>query len=80
MKTIDVTGGGPTLPEVLTLAGDEDLILRTTDGRTFVLSEIDELDREVALIRKNEALMQLLAERSQETTKFSLREVREALK
>jgi len=80
MKTIDVTGSGPTLPELLTLAGNEDLILRTGDGRTFVLSEIADRDGEVASIRKNEALMKLLAERSQETATFSLREVREALK
>lgn len=80
MKTIDLAAGAPPLPEILKLAGQEDLVLRTADGRSFVLSEIDDLDEEVALVRKNAALMQLLEERSREKTTFSLNEVRERLK
>jgi hypothetical protein len=79
MKAIDLATAAPTLAEVLDLAGQENLILRTPEGREFVLAEIDDFAVEVALVRQNDALMQLLAERAREPGKYTLSEVRERL-
>ncbi len=79
MKTIDLSRSSPTLTEVLQLAGEENVVLRTAEGREYVLAEIDDFADEIASVVQNEALMKLLTERSKETTTFTLREVREQL-
>ncbi|MBI3821570.1 MAG: hypothetical protein HY289_02710 [Planctomycetes bacterium] len=79
MTKIDLTKRSPTLPQVLQLAGEEDLILETLEGRQFVVAEIDDFADEVAAVVKNKALMQLLAERSKETKRVSLAEARARL-
>ena len=65
--------------EVLDLASEDNVILRTPEGRQYVLAEIDDFAEEVAKVVQNVPLMQLLQERSQETEHFSLSQVREQL-
>ena len=79
MKTIDLSASNPTLSEVLDLAGSDNIVLRTTDGREFVLAEVDDFDQEVALVRKNSELMEFLAQRSKEGKRYSLDEVKARL-
>jgi hypothetical protein len=76
MRAIDLSAVAPTLAEVLQLAGEDNVILRTPDGRRFVLAEIDDFADEVAKVRENKSLMQLLGERSGETATCTLKEVR----
>ena len=40
MKTIELAGAAYDLPELLRLAGEGNLILRTEDGKEFVLAEL----------------------------------------
>jgi hypothetical protein len=79
MKAIDVSPGAPTLIEVLDLAGEDNVILRTLEGRQFLLAAIDDFADEVAKVVQNESLMQLLAERSRDTTRIPLSQMREEL-
>jgi hypothetical protein len=79
MRPIDVSTTSPTLREVLELASEENVILRTPEGRQYVLAEIDDFAEEVAKVRSNKALMHLLDARSKETTGFTLSQVREQL-
>lgn len=79
MKSIDLSASSPTLADLLHLAGEENVILRTADGREFVLAEIDDFEAEVAATRQNEELMQLLVERGKEKGTYSLQEVKERL-
>src|SRR5207248_8314268 len=79
MKTIEVSPSAPTLVEVLDLAGEDNVILRTPEGRQFLLAEIDDFADEVAKVVQNESLMQLLAERSSDTSRVPLSQVREEL-
>jgi hypothetical protein len=79
MKAIDLSRASPSLTDVLKLAGEENVLLRTAEGREFVLAEIDDFADEVARVRGNEALTQLLRERSQDRTTFTLSEARERL-
>jgi len=79
MKAIDLSTTSPTLTEVLGLASEDNVILRTPEGRQYLLAEIDDFAEEVAKVGQNEALMQLLGKRSQETTQLTLSQVREQL-
>lgn len=79
MTRIDLTKISPTLPQVLQLASEEEVILETLEGRRFVLAEIDDFATEVAAVVKNKALMRLLAERSKEKKRVSLGEARTRL-
>jgi hypothetical protein len=79
MSTVDLATELPSLEEILELAGEENIILRTPEGREFVLAEVDDFDKEVKLVREHPDLMEFLDQRSQETKTFTLRQVREGL-
>jgi hypothetical protein len=79
MKTIDLKAVLPPLPDVLRMAEEETLILRTPEGREFVLAKIDDFGRELELVRQNDDLMRLLGARSEEKGKYTLDQVRELL-
>ena len=79
MKTIDLSTTNPTLAEVLEVAGADNVVLRLPDGREFVIAEVDDFAQEVALVRQNQELLRFLADRSKETTKYSLDEVKARL-
>ena len=79
MTKIDLTKSSPTLPQVLQLAGEDDVILETLEGRRFVLAELTDFAEETAAVVKNKALMKLFAERSKEMTSIPLSEARARL-
>jgi hypothetical protein len=80
MKTIELLSeAAPSLKELLELAGQENLLLKTPDGREFILSEVDDLSQEIEQIRNNPELMKFLAQRSQEKERFSLEQVKQKL-
>jgi len=79
LKIVELTTIAPALAELLDLAGEETLILKTSEGREFVLAEVDDFDTEITLVRQNEELMALLAERSSEKKTYTLQQVREQL-
>lgn len=80
MRTVDVMSEtSPGLHELLELADEEALLLKTPDGREFILSEVDDLSQEIEQIRNNPELLAFLAERSQEKETFSLEDVKRKL-
>jgi hypothetical protein len=80
MKAIDVSRASPTLREVLELAAEDNVLLRTSEGRQYVLAEIDDFAEEVARVRNNASIMQLLDTRSKEPAHLTLSQVREKLR
>jgi len=79
VKTVTVPGQAKTINALLKRARRGGLILRSPDGREFVLAEIDDFDREIELTRKNKRLMKLLDERGKQTKTLGLREVKAQL-
>jgi hypothetical protein len=79
MKTVTVSSRARTLNALLSQALDENLILKTEDGREFLLAEIDSFDREIELTRQNKDLMRLLDQRGREKATVSLQEARARL-
>jgi len=78
MRRVDVTSTS-TLAELLDLAGEENVILKTPEGREFILAEVDDFAAEVESVRQNRELMELLEERSREEKTYSLSEVEKKL-
>jgi hypothetical protein len=76
MKTITVPPHARALNALLEQASGQNLVLRTRDGREFVLAEIDDFDREIELTRQNKQLMRLLDSRGRERATISLAEAR----
>jgi hypothetical protein len=79
VKTIHLSEIVPTLMEILAQADEATIILKTPEGREFVLAAVDNFAQEVALVGQNEELMQFLAQRSKETKRYTLSQVREQL-
>lgn len=79
MKTINLSEIVPTLMEILSQADEDTIILKTPEGREFVLAAVDNFAQEVALVGQNEELMQFLAQRSKEKKRYTLSQVREQL-
>lgn len=80
MKTVDLASTPSSLAEVLELAWEEAVLLKTPGGREFILAEVDDFEAEVEQVRQQPELLELLAQRSREKKTYSLAEVREKLK
>ena len=79
MRKVDLSTGGPPLQELLELAKVENLILSTSEGREFLLAEVDNFEPEIELVRQNQELIAFLDLRSRETQTYTLEQVRERL-
>ena len=79
MKTITVSRRSRSVRALLKRARRGNVILRSPEGKEFILAEIADFDREIELTRKNRALMSLLDARARQTRTVSLEEARVAL-
>lgn len=79
MKTITLSKKSYTLEDALTLASQDNVVLETPDGRVFILAEVDDFAKEVTLVRQNDELMALLAERSKKTERLPQSQVKALL-
>lgn len=78
MKTVDLTTSS-NLKDLLDLARKEAVLLKTPEGREFILAEVDDLEDEVASVRQNRELLEFLDQRSREKGALSLDQVRRQL-
>jgi hypothetical protein len=79
MKTIEVPAGAAEVNNLLDQAGREDIVVRTADGREFMVMAIDEFDFEVARTRRNKKLMALLDARAKTAERIPFDEVKRQL-
>jgi hypothetical protein len=79
MKTVNISTRSKVLSALIKRAGRENLILRTPDGREFILAELDDFNREVELTRQNKELMKELDRRASQAGIYSLEEVKSEL-
>ena len=81
MKTVNLATTPSNLEDLLDLAGKEAVLLRTAEGREFILTEVDDdFDKEIESVRQNRELLEFLDHRSGEKETLSLKQVRERLK
>lgn len=79
MKTIKVPKRAKGVNTLLEQAQRENLIVRSHDGREFILAEINDFDREIELARRNKKLMTLLEARGKQSKTISLEEAKAQL-
>jgi hypothetical protein len=79
MKVIELAETQPTLDEIMGLAKHELVVLRKPDGSVFALSQVDDLDVEVELLKHNPEFMAYLKQLSQEEATISIEDLRKEL-
>lgn len=79
MKVIDCSVIDLSLSELLKLALEDTLLLKSPDGPEFVVVQVDDFEEEVKSLGQSERFMKFLEERSQEKTRYSLGEVKQRL-
>lgn len=79
MKVIELDQTRPTLDEVMGLAKEQLVVLRQPDGSVFALSQVDDFDVEVELLKNNPEFMTFLKQMSQEPGSISLKDLRREL-
>lgn len=75
MRTIDLADERMDIEAIIAIASDEPVILLTPDGREFFVSEADDFEKEVDILRASEAFQRFLDQRSQSKQRISLEEV-----
>ena len=78
MKTVTLAATS-NLADLLDLATEETVLLKTPEGREFILAEVDDFDAEIESVRQNRELLELLEERSKDSKSYSLAEARRRL-
>jgi predicted O-methyltransferase YrrM len=79
MKTIKVSSRARSINELLKKARRENVILRSPEGKEFLLAEIDDFNREIELSRRNKALMKYLDARARQSKTVSMEEAKTLL-
>ena len=79
MKTIELAAETPSLPELIELADGENIIIKTAQGKQFVLAELDDFELEVEQLKNSKDFMAFLDQRSKERGRTSIEELRREL-
>lgn len=75
MKTINLEKEKLDLKEVIKLAQKESILLLTSDGKEFFISEADDFEKEVEMLRGSHAFQRFLDDRSMCKPRISLEEI-----
>jgi hypothetical protein len=75
MKTVNLEKEKLNLEEVINLARKEPVLVLTSDGKEFFISEADNFEREVETLRGSQAFQRFLDERSACTKRIPLEEI-----
>ena len=76
MKTVNLEMDKFNLEEVINMARKEPILILTSDGKEFFISEADDFEKEVETLRKSQAFQRFLDERSACTRRISLEEIK----
>jgi hypothetical protein len=79
MKVVELGNKPRTLDEVMGLAEEELVVLRRPDGSVFALSQVDDFDVDVQLLKNNPDFMAFLTQLSQQKASLSLEDLRKEL-
>ena len=72
MKTIDISTKNSSIKELLNMAKEESIVVKTEDGDSFVISSTDEFNSEVELLRINHKFISMLDSFKRENEAFPI--------
>ena len=75
MKTVNLEEEKLDLTTAIDLARGEPLLLVTSEGEEFLLTEADDFEKEAEALRNSAAFQRFLEERSRSPRRFSLEEI-----
>ncbi|HHT9129064.1 MAG TPA: hypothetical protein ACFYEE_09955 [Candidatus Wujingus californicus] len=75
MKTINLKKENLDLKEVINMARKEPVLLLTPDGKEFFISEADDFEKEVEMLRGSQAFQKFLDERSMRKHRIPLEDI-----
>jgi hypothetical protein len=79
MKTVDLKKENLDLEAVISLAKQEPILLLTSEGEEFFISEADDFEKEVEALRASEAFQRFLDERSERKDAIPLDEIEQEI-
>ena len=79
MKTVNLDKEKLNLKELINLARNEPVLLLTSDGKEFFISEADNFEKEVETLRESKAFQRFLDERSACTRRIPLEEIEQEI-
>jgi hypothetical protein len=79
VKVIELADVQPTLNEIMGLAQEDIVVLREPGGAVYAVSQVDEFDLEVELLRNQPDFMAFLRELSGHKSAISLQDLRKEL-
>jgi hypothetical protein len=79
MIKIDLHTKKHSLEELLALASSDSLVIQDKDGKSFILEETDDFEKEVEKLGNSEKFMSFLGERSNEKEIIPINDIAEKL-
>ncbi len=79
MIKIDLHTTKHSLEDLLALASSDSLIIHGKDGKSFILEETDDFEREVEKLGNSEKFMAFLGERSKENETVPIEDIAKEL-
>ncbi len=79
MKTISISSQSIDVNALLDEARRDDIIVRAPDGSEFMVTAVEDFEREIVATRRNAKMMAVLDERAKQEETVSLDEVKRQL-
>ncbi len=80
MKTVELSAKAPSVLELLSMARQDNVLVTTEDGDSFLISSADDFDTEVELLRKNHKFLAMLDKLKRDRDTIPLEEAEETLR
>jgi hypothetical protein len=79
MKTVELTAKAASAADLLSMARQENVLVRTEEGELFLISSADDFDTEVQLLRRNHKFLSLLDRLKEDRDTIPLADAKAAL-
>ena len=80
MRTVELATKAASVEELLSMARQENVLVTTADGQSFLISTADDFDSEVQLLRRNHKFLTMLDKLKKDRETIPLEEVEQALR
>lgn len=80
MKTLALSTHAASLADLLAMAREDNVLVTTKEGESFLISSADDFDSEVELLRRNHAFLALLDKLKADRDTISLEDAEKSLR
>ena len=80
MKSIDLSKENPVLSEIIDRIENESILILAPNGQSYILTEADDFEKEVEILRSSVKFQSFLDNRMKGTHRISIEEIEKELK